>query len=229
MQLVLTPELILEAYRQGLFPMAYSADSPYVHWICPEERGQLSIEGLHIPRSLKKTTLKNLNRNGSYFIKINSDFAAVIHECAQVTDERPDTWINESIIKVYQDLHKQGHAHSVECWEKTDEGDVLVGGLYGLSIGGAFFGESMFSRAPNASKIALVHLAARLWKGGYALLDTQFVNDHLTQFGVYEVSHHDYKAVLDKAVELPGDFMLENLSEREIVSAYFDMRENSTQ
>ena len=105
---------------------------------------------------------------------------------------------------------------------------MLVGGLYGLSIGGAFFGESMFSRAPNASKIALVHLAARLWKGGYSLLDTQFVNDHLTQFGVYEVNHYEYKAALDKAVTLPGNFMLDGLSEREIVSDYFDMRENST-
>jgi len=188
MQLVLTPELILEAYAQGLFPMAYNAESPYVHWICPEERGQLSITDIHFSRRLIKTIHK-----APYSIRVNSDFSGVIAMCAETDTGRPETWINDSIRDVFIKLHRQGHAHSVEAWAHDDDhGDVLVGGLYGLAIGGAFFGESMFSRANDASKITLAHLVARLWKGGFTLLDTQFVNDHLKQFGVYEVSHEQY-------------------------------------
>ena len=217
MQLVLTPELILEAYRQGLFPMAYNAESPYVHWICPEERGQLSIKDIHFSKKLIKTI-----RRAPYTLKINNDFSGVIALCAENTSDRPETWINDSIQNVFIQLHKAGHAHSVEAWID----DELVGGLYGLAIGGAFFGESMFSRADDASKICLAHLVTRLWKGGFTLLDTQFVNDHLKQFGVYEVSHEAYKIQLDGAVQVDADFTLENcnLSEHERVLAYFEMR-----
>ncbi|MEZ5814605.1 MAG: leucyl/phenylalanyl-tRNA--protein transferase [Alphaproteobacteria bacterium] len=220
MELVLTPELLIDAYKQGLFPMAYSGDSAYVHWVCPEERGQLSIECLHISSSLKKTILKNIKRNGPYAIKIDTDFTAVMRECAAMSENRPETWINEPIIEAYRKLHMRGFAHSVECWEDG----VLVGGLYGVAIGGAFFGESMFSRKANTSKIALVHLCARLWKAGYTVLDTQFVNDHLKQFGVYEIPHKVYLERLRPALKLGTDFKLEGLSEAELMLDYLQNR-----
>jgi len=221
MQLVLTPELILDAYSQGLFPMAYSAGSPYVHWVCPEERGQLSITNIHFSKSLKRKI-----RNEPYTIKINSDFSGVIAMCAENTDTRPETWINDSIRDVFIKLHHQGHAHSIEAWQEHDDEEILVGGLYGLAIGGAFFGESMFSRATDASKIALAHLVARLWRGGFTLLDTQFINDHLKQFGVYEVTHEQYKMQLDESVNVPADFHLHGreIDENDLVKAYFEMR-----
>ncbi len=216
MQLVLTPELLIEAYKQGLFPMAHSAASPYVHWICPEKRGQLSVTDLHIPKSLEKIVRKSKNRNVSYQIKFDKDFEGVIRGCAEARPERPETWINDEILKTYCELHRRGGAHSVEYWE----GEALMGGVYGVSIGGAFFGESMFSRRENASKIALVHLAARLWKGGYTLLDTQFVNDHLKQFGAYELAHAAYKKMLDKAVKLQSDFALSGWDEADLLADY---------
>ncbi|MEM7651247.1 MAG: leucyl/phenylalanyl-tRNA--protein transferase [Pseudomonadota bacterium] len=220
MQLVLTSELLLEAYRQGLFPMAYSAESPYVHWICPEERGQLPIEGLHISKSLLKNVKINLKRNEPFQIKINTAFEAVMRKCAAARDDRPETWINEPIIEAYCGLRARGHAHSVECWAD----DTLVGGLYGVSIGAAFFGESMFSRQSNASKIALVHLCARLWKAGYKVLDTQFVNDHLKQFGVYELSHKQYLERLQEVLPIETDFMLESIDEAALVPEYLEAR-----
>lgn len=220
MQLVLTPELLLEAYRQGLFPMAYSAGSPYVHWICPEERGQLSIEDMHIPKSLRRVVRRNTNRNASFQIKINTAFEHVIRACGEETEDRPETWINDQIVKAYCDLHTRGAAHSVEYWEDGR----LMGGVYGLAIGGAFFGESMYSRTSNASKIALVHLAARLWRGGFQLFDTQFVNPHLKQFGVYELEHAEYKARLDEALKIEGDFTQGGVSEEALIEEYFAFR-----
>ena len=202
--------------------MAYSADSSYVHWVCPDERGQLPIGTLHISKSLKKAVLKNIKRNGPYFIKINTAFEEVMRKCAAEKDDRPETWINEPIIQAYCKLLARGGAHSVECWD----GDKLVGGLYGVAIGGAFFGESMFSHARDTSKIALVHLCARLWKGGYQLLDTQFVNDHLKQFGVYEISHGAYMNALQSALPLETDFLLEDMSEDTLIDAYFSMRDS---
>lgn len=213
----------MEAYAQGLFPMAHSAESDYVHWICPEKRGQLPIEDLHISKSLKKLTLNNIKRNGLYRIKINTAFEKVLRSCAEETQERPETWINEPIIEAYCALHKRGRAHSIEVWE----GDQLVGGLYGVALGAAFFGESMFSRVPNASKIALVHLCARLWKAGYQILDTQFINDHLVQFGAFEIGHHDYLENLKPALEQRCDFSLSNqigLDEAALIRSYFEMR-----
>jgi leucyl/phenylalanyl-tRNA--protein transferase len=220
MQLVLTSELLLEAYRQGLFPMAYNSGSPIIHWVCPELRGQLSITEMHIPRSLRKAVRKAL-KTPSTEIKINTAFEQVIALCGETTQSRPETWINGPIEKAFIDLHNEGHAHSIEYWENG----ALTGGLYGLSIGSAFCGESMFSRAPNASKIALVHLVARLWAGGYTILDTQFTNEHLEQFGVFEIPHKEYIENVHKAVIEEAGFLLTGVSEREIIENYFTMRQ----
>lgn len=217
MQLVLTTELLLEAYRQGLFPMAYNAYSPYIQWVCPNMRGQISITDMHIPRSLRKAV-----KQAPYEIRVDSAFDEVIEYCAQPHDNRPETWINDQILEAYKTLHSDGHAHSVEAWQDG----ALVGGLYGLKIGGAFFGESMFSRATNASKITLVHLAARLWKGGFSLLDTQFTNAHLEQFGVYEVPHARYKEQLSYAINKQADFALDGLLERDVILEYLAFRES---
>jgi leucyl/phenylalanyl-tRNA---protein transferase len=215
MQLILTPELIVEAYRQGIFPMAYNAGSPFIHWICPDFRGQLSIEGLHIPKRLQKTLLR-----APYRITANKAFNAVIQGCAESTPTRPETWINAPIMKVFLELHERGLAHSVECWKARE----LVGGIYGLEIGGAFFGESMFTKATDASKIALVHMVARCWKAGFKLFDTQFINDHLTQFGAYELSHFKYKRELDRALKVKTNFLLKGISEEKILEDYLDFR-----
>lgn len=197
--------------------MSYSADSPYVHWICPEERGQLSITDIHFPKRLI-TSL----RAAPFEIKVNTDFEGVIAGCAEATPTRPETWINTPIMETFIKLHHKGHAHSVECHHDGE----LVGGVYGLSIGGAFFGESMFSRSRDASKIALAHLVARLWKGGYKVLDTQFVNDHLKQFGVYELAHAEYKKRLDQALLSPVDFLLKDYDgdEDALMGEYLAMR-----
>ncbi len=211
MQIVLTPEILIAAYSQGLFPMAHSAHAGYVEWVCPELRGQLSIPDLHVPKSLKKTIKK-----GGYEIRINTAFEDVIKACAQATQDRPDTWINDQIVKAYMDLHEKGFAHSVEYWQD----EALKGGLYGIAIGGAFFGESMFSRAPNASKIALVHLAARLHHAGFKILDTQFTNDHLEQFGVYELSHKDYMGRLNTVLENECRFDFKRPNEDELIQKY---------
>lgn len=213
MQVFLTPGLILQAYSQGLFPMADRASDTEVHWVCPEKRGQLSIGGMHVSRSLKR-----LVRRFPFEIRVDHDFAGVMKACAAETADRSETWINGPIYDVFCELHEMGYAHSVECWR----GDELVGGLYGLAIGQVFCGESMFSRESNASKIALVHLAARLHAGGFQILDTQFVNDHLTQFGVYEVSHEDYCAALVPALQSSADFTLAGRGEQWLASAYLD-------
>ena len=195
--------------------MADSAEAAHVHWVCPPERGQLSIMDMHIPKNLKKAV-----KRAPYEIRIDSAFEDVIQACGAPSPDRPETWINQSIIDVYCDLHARGHAHSVECWK----GGVLVGGLYGLKIGGAFFGESMFSRSTDASKVALVHLVARLYAGGFKILDTQFVNDHLQQFGVYEIAHDEYIEALQPVLQVSCDFQLESLNERQIITDYLSMR-----
>jgi leucyl/phenylalanyl-tRNA--protein transferase len=150
MQLVLTSELLIAAYKQGLFPMAYSTGSPYIHWVCPDMRGQLSIENLHIPKSLKKLIKSDL-KSGSYVIKIDTAFEAVIRACAEATPERPESWINKQIMDAFCRLHRDGHAHSVEYWRDGE----LKGGLYGLQIGGVFFGESMFRGHPMPARLPL--------------------------------------------------------------------------
>jgi leucyl/phenylalanyl-tRNA--protein transferase len=193
----LTPEIILQAYRAGIFPMAPSRDSAEIGWYDPHERGILPIAGLHVPKKLRRTIKKQ-----PYRITFDRAFEDVMRGCADV---RPDTWINDEIIALYTALHKQGHAHSVEAWHEGK----LVGGVYGIAMGGAFFGESMFSTATDASKIALVYLVARLWRQGFELFDTQFINEHIKQFGVYEIPRREYhrrlKKALAKEVSFYGD------------------------
>lgn len=188
---LLTPELVLSAYSIGLFPMANDRDDPVIHWIDPLHRGVLPLDRFHVSRRLKRTI-----RRGIFTLSVDRAFARVIAQCAEATPQRPRTWLNDDMIELYVQLFQRGHAHSVETWRDGE----LVGGLYGLAIGSAFFGESMFSRATDASKVALVELVARLRIGGFTLLDTQFVNDHLKQFGIEEISRTTYKARLKRAL-----------------------------
>lgn len=206
-----TPEMILAAYSQGIFPMAESIDSPDFDFYRPEMRGQLSIPDLHIPKKLLKHV-----KQSPYFIKINTDFIGVIDGCADSYKGRDSTWINKPIRDVFIELHKIGCAHSVEAWK----GDVLVGGLYGLAIGSVFCGESMFSTADNASKIALVHLCARLQKGDFTVLDTQFTNAHLEQFGIYEIAQEKYEELIKTEMKKQSDFILADIAEEQILSEY---------
>ena len=177
--------------------MAESADDDSLFWVEPEERGVIPLTDFHIPRRLKKTI-----RNSPYRVVINNDFEAVIEACAAVTPDRDVTWINEPIRRLYKALFETGRAHTVEVYDE----DVLVGGLYGVHLGGAFFGESMFSRARDASKIALTHLVARMCAGNFRLLDTQFTTDHLKTFGAIDVSRHRYHLLLETALDRRGDF-----------------------
>ena len=193
----ITPQLLLKAYAAGVFPMAESADDPALYWIEPDERGVIPLKGFHISRSLKKSV-----RHGRFEIRIDTAFEQVIAACAEKTSNRDVTWINNRIFKLYTQLHKMGCCHSVETWKD----DKLVGGLYGLQIGAVFFGESMFSRATDASKVALVHLIARLNFGGFKLLDAQFVNSHLEQFGCYKIAKAEYKPILDEALDNEANF-----------------------
>ncbi|MEM9421446.1 MAG: leucyl/phenylalanyl-tRNA--protein transferase [Pseudomonadota bacterium] len=193
----LTTDLLLQAYRIGYFPMAEDRFARDVFWVRPEMRGILPLEHFHIPRSLKKVV-----RQDRFEVKVDTAFAAVMEGCAMPQTEREQTWINRQILDAYVELNAQGHAHSVESWHDGE----LVGGLYGVSIGGVFFGESMFSTVTNASKVALVHLVARLKAGGYRVLDTQFQNDHLVQFGTEEIPAREYQARLDGALSVEADF-----------------------
>ncbi|CAD7032443.1 leucyl/phenylalanyl-tRNA--protein transferase [Pseudorhizobium endolithicum] len=190
----ITPDILLRAYSIGLFPMAESADDPEIFWVEPEVRGILPLDDFHISKSLRKTL-----RREPFDIRIDTAFEQVIEKCAEPAQDRPSTWINATIRKLYADLHAMGHAHSVEAFD----GDDLVGGLYGVSLGSAFFGESMFSRRTNASKICLVHLVERLRRSGFTLLDTQFTTEHLRTFGAIDISKEDYLVRLKDAVESP--------------------------
>lgn len=213
----LTPEMLLNAYAQGFFPMADSRDSKELHWYFPEQRGIIPLDTFHVPASLAK-----FMKTSPFTVTMDKAFREVITACAT---REEDTWINDRIIDLYCQLHEMGFAHSVEVWKNAPSVDgasrlpaapggaplqsqealqgasILVGGLYGVSLGKAFFGESMFSRETNASKVALVHLVEYLRTHGYTLLDTQYVNDHLKQFGVIEISRADYLGKLNKALE----------------------------
>ncbi len=189
----LTPELLLQAYASGYFPMAETRDSPELFWFHPEARGVLPLDNFHIPASLSKTL-----RKSPFTFTTNRAFPAVIAACAEPHPSRPESWINPTIRELYTQLWRKGFAHSIECWHREE----LVGGLYGVAIRGAFFGESMFSRAPNASKCALVHLVNLLNSAGYTLLDTQYVNDHLKQFGVQEIPRETYLEKLEAALHI---------------------------
>ena len=190
-------EVLLRAYAYGVFPMAESRDDPELYWIDPEVRGILPLDAFHVPKRLKRTV-----RQQPFEIRIDTAFREVMLGCAEAAPNRDGTWINERIVGLYCELHARGRAHSVECWQ----GEKLAGGLYGVSLGAAFFGESMFSRVTDASTVALVHLVARLIRGGYTLLDTQFVTSHLKQFGAIEISRDLYRVKLMKATAAQGDF-----------------------
>lgn len=190
----ITPDILLRAYSIGLFPMAESADDPEIFWVEPEVRGVLPLDQFHVSHSLAKKL-----RRKPFDIRFDSAFEQVIEKCAEPAGDRPSTWINATIRKLYCELHAMGHAHSVEAFE----GEELVGGLYGVSLGSAFFGESMFSRRTDASKICLVHLVERLKARGFTLLDTQFTTEHLKTFGAIDIPKEDYLEKLKDAVESP--------------------------
>ena len=193
----ITPEVLLKAYACGIFPMAESAEDPALYWLEPEKRGVIPLDRFHLPSRLARTV-----RSDRFTVTVNRDFDAVLEGCAESRAGRPRTWINTRIRVLYRKLHDRRHCHSLEVYD----GETLAGGLYGVTLGRAFFGESMFHRARDASKIALVHLVARLKAGGFVLLDAQFVTDHLRTFGAVEVSRPVYHKLLDAALVGEGDF-----------------------
>ena len=193
----LTADILLKAYAVGMFPMAESADDPNLFWIEPEWRGVIPLDGFRVPRRLARTVRKD-----GFDMRVDTDFYGVVDGCATPAPGREKTWINATIRKLYGELFRRGHCHTVESWQDGR----LVGGLYGVSVGGAFFGESMFSTVTDASKVALVHLVARLRAGGYRLLDTQFVTDHLARFGTTEIPKRIYGQRLAAALATQGDF-----------------------
>lgn len=191
----ITKELLLSAYMQGIFPMAESADAEDIFWVDPDERGIFPLDKFHIPKKLARTI-----RTEPFDVRIDTAFREVMLKCAKPTGnpERKNTWINDIILERYAELHDLGYAHSVECWQDNN----LVGGLYGVSLNGAFCGESMFHEVTDASKVALVYLVARLKAGGYRLLDTQYVTNHLSQFGAIEIPRMEYRKLLKAALAL---------------------------
>lgn len=193
----ITPELLLKAYAFGVFPMAMSRHDQDVYWVQPKERGIIPLVDFHIPKSLRKAL-----RHSAFTVRIDTAFDEVISGCAESSSDREDTWINQKIVELFSDLFEAGLAHSVEVWDD----DELVGGLYGLAMGAVFFGESMFTRRDNASKIALCYLVALMKTGGYLLLDTQFITEHLKQFGAIEISHEDYMQQLGAALKKMARF-----------------------
>jgi leucyl/phenylalanyl-tRNA--protein transferase len=186
------PDLLLKAYASGVFPMAESAADPEVFWVRPESRGVIPLDAFHVPKSLAK-----IIRQNRFEVTTDRDFEAVIDACAEERAERKSTWINAAIREAYIELHRRGHCHSVEAWREGE----LAGGLYGVRLGRAFFGESMFSRETDASKVCLVHLVARLRERGFLLLDTQFTTEHLKRFGAIDVPRGKYEKLLEKALK----------------------------
>lgn len=193
----ITPDLLLQAYEVGFFPMADGAEEDDLFWVNPPMRGVIALDKFHIPRRLARTV-----RQDVFDVRIDSDFEGVIEGCSASAPGRSSTWINADIRRLYHALFERGACHTVEVWHD----EALVGGLYGVAIGGAFFGESMFSRERDASKVALVHLVGRLIAGGFALLDTQFITEHLKQFGASEIPADDYRKQLSAAVSIEADF-----------------------
>ena len=198
--LEITPDLLLQAYRIGVFPMGERRDDPKLHWLDPRLRAVLPLDSFHLPHRLARTV-----RSGKFAVSADSAFAEVVRACAEPRPGHPESWINGPIIDLYSELHRRGHAHSIEC--RVDE--RLVGGLYGVTVGAAFFGESMFSRERDASKVALVHLVARLIEGGFRLLDCQFMTEHLRSFGAIEVPRESFRDLLADAIDRPADFQRE--------------------
>jgi leucyl/phenylalanyl-tRNA---protein transferase len=191
-------ELLLKAYAHGIFPMARRRDDDEIYFVSPKERGIIPLDAFHVPRRLARTV-----RSDRFVVRIDSAFHEVIQACAAPAADRAESWINTEIVSLYCRLHAMGNAHSIECWR----GNRLAGGLYGVSLGGAFFGESMFSGERDASKVALVHLVARLRAGGFALLDAQFLTDHLAQFGAVAIPRRRYLDLLAAALGRQADFL----------------------
>ena len=214
----LSPETLIKAYALGVFPMAEHHDDDRIFFVDPDERGILPLDQVHLPRSLKKRV-----RQRPYRITVNQAFDQVIDGCRTITDSREESWINPQIRQLYCALHRLGFAYSVEAWQDNGTDAQLVGGLYGVALAGAFFGESMFSRATDASKIALVHLMARLQAGGFTLLDTQFSNPHLEQFGVLEIPRDDFKIMLGEALTAEATFPLID-DDFELVQSFMQAR-----
>jgi leucyl/phenylalanyl-tRNA---protein transferase len=194
----ITPQVLLKAYACGIFPMAEAADDPALYWIEPQARGILPLDTYHIAKRLKRTVKQDV-----FEVRIDSDFPAVIAGCGSARAGRDTTWINDKIRRLYGDLYDLGYCHTVETWRDGR----LVGGLYGVALEGVFFGESMFSYETDASKVALVHLLARLIAGRFSLLDCQFVTEHLRQFGTVEVDRKTFHRHLENALRKPGDFL----------------------
>jgi leucyl/phenylalanyl-tRNA--protein transferase len=197
--MLLTPEVLLSGYRQGIFPMALGKGR--IYWYDPDPRAIFPLEDFHVPRSLARTL-----RKGIFSVRVDHDFRAIMQACAEPAPGREDTWISAELIDVYTQLHQMGHAHAVEAWI----GDQCVGGLYGVTVGGLFAGESMFSRATDASKVALVHLIERLRAGGFVLLDTQFMTPHLARFGAQAIRRAEYKQRLQHALTVEATFFPPN-------------------
>jgi leucyl/phenylalanyl-tRNA---protein transferase len=193
----LTPDILVRAYAAGVFPMAESADDPELFWVDPRRRGILPLDAFHVPRRLRRVVRRRI-----FEIRCDSAFEEVIRACGEASEKRPNTWINDEIVRLYAALFARGAAHTVECWRNGE----LAGGLYGVSLGAVFFGESMFSRENEASKVALVHLVARLRLGGFRLLDTQFLTPHLARFGGIEISRARYHRLLAEALSYRGVF-----------------------
>jgi leucyl/phenylalanyl-tRNA--protein transferase len=200
------PDELLDCYARGVFPMADGRDDPRLFLVDPDDRGIIPLDCFHVPRRLARTVRRN-----TYRVSIDTVFRDVLEACAAPHPDRPETWINQPILELYDALHRRGFAHSVECWQ----GEQLVGGLYGVQLGGAFFGESMFSRARDASKVALVHLVAHLISGGFTLLDSQFVTSHLMQFGIQEIPRLLYRERLNIAINSRSVFPSMALLEQE--------------
>ncbi len=208
---IITAAELFDLYTHGVFPMADDAEDDSLFIVTPDVRSILPVENLHVSKRLQRTILK-----AEFEIRVNSAFHETIKACAETKQGREKTWINQPIQKLFNELHEAGHAHSLECWKDGQ----LVGGLYGLQIGGAFCGESMFSRATDASKVALVHLAARLHKTGFTLLDAQFPNPHLVQFGQMLISQKEYLGRLERAKSLSPDFNATGMQEESLVREY---------
>ena len=208
-------ETILKSYSLGVFPMSESFDDPNIYWINPKKRGVIPINDFKISKNLKKEIKKK-----KFLITINKNFNAVIKNCAKKTKNRPSTWINKEIIKLYSNLHKIGHAHSIEAWQKNR----LVGGLYGVSLGSAFFGESMFSIVSNSSKVCLVYLLANLKIKGFRLLDTQFINPHLKKLGAIEISRKKYLKMFGNSLKKNANF-----NKKVSQSSIYDIIQSMTQ
>ncbi|MEP2707911.1 MAG: leucyl/phenylalanyl-tRNA--protein transferase [Roseibium sp.] len=215
--LEITPQVVLKAYACGLFPMAESAEDPGLFWLEPEQRGILPLDSFYLPKRLRRTI-----RQDVFDVRVSSDFQGVIDGCSHPMPGREKTWINKEIRRLYGELFEMGNCHTVEAWQEGD----LVGGLYGVSLNGVFFGESMFTFRTDASKVCLAHLVARLIKGGYSLLDTQFVTDHLSKFGTLEIPQEDYNARLSEALQHETDFyaLSPNASGQDVLSILDDAK-----